>query len=59
MPISDDTDCIFKGHLMLGCPIFSVRIVFNQTIVKRLRGVRLVFVLGRAKRFEETYIMAL
>ena len=36
MPISDDTDCIFKGHLMLGCPFF-VRIETPQAIVKRLQ----------------------
>ena len=45
MPISDDTDCIFKGHLMLGCPFF-VRIETPQAIVKRLRGVFGLFTLG-------------
>lgn len=46
MPISDDPDCIFKGRPVFGCPHFFVHIVFNQTIVKRLRGVFGLFTLG-------------
>lgn len=48
MPISDDTDCIFKGHLVFGCPFF-VRIETTQAIVKRLQRCEFGFCFGEGE----------
>lgn len=48
MPISDDTDCIFKGRLVFRCPFF-VRIETTQAIVKRLQQCAFGFCFGEGE----------